>query len=107
MLVTSTTFYSQSEGDTKTKRLLLALSGGRMRLAEAEAIVECGALKKFRDNDPGYSLGIPGKKPTCFYVEIGEPTVRGATRHRAATASGIQKAIAFLERNGYTVLPKV
>ena len=102
--------------DTKTRKLFAALSSsGRLRLSEAESIVgygqlknlvDCGALLKFRDDDPGYALGIPGKKPTCFYVEVGEPTERGATRHKAATSAGIQKAIAFLERNGYRVLPK-
>lgn len=74
----------------------------RVGSGNMQRLIKSGAILEYHDDDPGYSLGIPGKKPTCLWVKLGDVEYI-PNRQREITPDRIAAAIALLESRGYVV----
>ena len=100
--------------ETKTQKLLGSIEREPMKYATAcklvgndqlSKLIAAGAVEKYQGENQDYASGLPGQKPMCFFVRAGKIPYQAHSRYREATDEGIAKAIKFLERHGYTVLP--
>lgn len=78
-----------SSRTTKSAKLVSMIANEPMSLAAAVALVgdaqarnliNRGVLRKYTDENPMYQAGLPGQKPVCYWVALGDTPLQQQKR---------------------------